>query len=82
MGGSLRRPMAAARALAINERPERRPWLRRASLSALTRQRHLTDAQGTAERTVSPARIVVESLTPRHGIREEHDPQEKCPSVQ
>ena len=50
------------------------------ALSTLIRQRHLTPTCGghapTAERTVGPARIVVESLTPRPGIREQH--RSKC----
>src|SRR6188474_2926109 len=42
----------------------------------LNRQRHLTPSCGgftpTAERTVGPARMIVESLTPRPGIREHY----------
>jgi hypothetical protein len=42
------------------------------ALSTLIRQRHLTPSCGghapTAERTVGPARIVMESLTPKTGI--------------
>jgi hypothetical protein len=49
---------------------------RATALSTLIRQRHLTPTCGghapTAERTVGPARIVVESLTPRSGIRVQH----------
>jgi hypothetical protein len=45
------------------------------ALSTLIRQRHLTPSCGghapTAERTVGPARIVMESLTPKPGIREQ-----------
>ena len=45
----------------------------------LNRQRHLTPSCGgltpTAERTVGPARISLESLTPRPGIREQYLPQ-------
>jgi hypothetical protein len=45
----------------------------------LIRQRHLTPSCGghapTAERTAGPARMIVESLTPRPGIRERHRPQ-------
>src|SRR5262249_11016370 len=48
------------------------------ALHTLIRQRHLTPLCGgrapTAERTVSPARIVVESLTPTPGIREQYRP--------
>ena len=51
---------------------------RATALSTLIRQRHLTPLCGglapTAERTVGPARIVEESLTPRPGIREQHRP--------
>ena len=46
------------------------------ALSTLIRQRHLTPSCGghapTAERTVGPARMIVESLTPRPGIREHY----------
>jgi hypothetical protein len=46
------------------------------ALSTLTRQRHLTPSCGghapTAQRTVGPARMIVESLTPRPGIREQN----------
>jgi hypothetical protein len=46
------------------------------ALSTLIRQRHLTPSCGghapTAERTVGPARIVMESLTPKPGIREQY----------
>jgi len=42
------------------------------AISTLNRQRHLTPSCGgltpTAERTVGPARISLESLTPRPGI--------------
>src|SRR4029450_8349409 len=54
------------------------------ALSTLIRQRHLTPSCGghapTAERTVGPARIVTESLTPKTGIREQHrpGPDKKC----
>ena len=50
----------------VSERPT--------AISTLNRQRHLTPSCGgftpTAERTVGPARISLESLTPRPGIRE------------
>src|SRR6476660_1328199 len=46
------------------------------AISTLNRQRHLTPSCGgltpTAERTVGPARISLESLTPRPGIREQY----------
>jgi hypothetical protein len=49
------------------------------ALSTLIRQRHLTPSCGghapTAERTVGPARIVMESFTPKPGIREQHRPR-------
>src|SRR5207342_1668116 len=45
------------------------------AIATLNRQRHLTPSCGgltpTAERTVGPARISLESLTPRPGIREQ-----------
>src|ERR1700722_12728246 len=47
---------------------------RATALATLVRQRRLTPSCGehasTAERTVGPARMIVESLTPRPGIRE------------
>src|ERR1035437_4502164 len=50
---------------------------RETALTSLIRQRHLTPSCGghppTAERTVGPARMIVESLTPRPGIRERHE---------
>src|SRR6516164_6599480 len=49
---------------------------RTTALATLIRQRRLTPSCGghapTAERTVGPARMIVESLTPRPGIREHH----------
>ena len=51
---------------------------RATALSTLIRQRRLTPSCGghapTAERTVGPARMTVESLTPRPGIREQYRP--------
>src|SRR3954464_528451 len=48
------------------------------AIATLNRQRHLTPSCGgltpTAERTVGPARISLESLTPRPGIREQYLP--------
>src|SRR6185295_5312225 len=48
------------------------------AIATLNRQRHLTPSCGgftpTAERTVDPARMIVESLTPRPGIREQYLP--------
>jgi hypothetical protein len=49
---------------------------RATALATLIRQRRLTPSCGghapTAERTVGPARMIVESLTPRPGIREHY----------
>ena len=49
---------------------------RMTAIATLNRQRHLTPSCGgftpTAERTVGPARMIVESLTPRPGIREQY----------
>jgi hypothetical protein len=49
---------------------------RATALATLVRQRRLTPSCGghapTAERTVGPARMIVESLTPRPGIREHY----------
>ena len=49
---------------------------RTTAIATLNRQRHLTPSCGgftpTAERTVGPARMIVESLTPRPGIREQY----------
>src|SRR3954470_8027121 len=46
------------------------------AIATLNRQRHLTPSCGgltpTAERTMGPARISLESLTPRPGIREQY----------
>jgi len=51
---------------------------RATAISTLIRQRRLTPSCGghapTAKRTVGPARIAVESLTPRPGIREQNRP--------
>src|SRR5580700_6890245 len=56
-----------------------RPSKRTTALATLVRQRRLTPSCGghapTAERTVGPARMIVESLTPRPGIREQNRPQ-------
>src|SRR5262249_5950698 len=49
---------------------------RATALATLIHQRRLTPSCGghapTAERTVGPARMIVESLTPRSGIREQY----------
>src|SRR4030095_4572674 len=46
------------------------------AIATLNRQRHLTPSCGGrtphAERTVGPARISLENLTPRPGIREQY----------
>ena len=46
------------------------------AIATLNRQRHLTPScrglTPTSERTVGPARIPLESLTPRPGIREQN----------
>src|SRR6201984_1166488 len=51
---------------------------RATALATLIRQRRLTPSCGgqapTAERTVGPARMIVESLTPKPGIREHNLP--------
>src|SRR5262249_22871397 len=52
---------------------------RATALSTLIHQRHLTPScrghAPIAERTVGPARNVVESLTSKPGIREQHQPK-------
>src|SRR5437868_1343588 len=49
---------------------------RTTAIATLNRQRHLTPSCGgftpTAKRTVGPARMIVESLTARPGIREQY----------
>jgi hypothetical protein len=49
---------------------------RTTAIAILNRQRHLTPSCGgltpTAERTLGPARMILESLTPRPGIREQY----------
>src|SRR3954468_14038847 len=51
---------------------------RTTAIATLNRQRHLTPSCGgftpTAKRTVGPARMIVESLTARPGIREQNRP--------
>src|SRR5207344_3095235 len=51
------------------------------AIATLNRQRHLAPSCGgltpTAERTVGPARISLESLTPRPGIREQYPGQSR-----
>src|SRR5437773_6577879 len=55
-----------------------RALIRETALATLIHQRRLTQSCGgqapTAERTVGPARIIAESLTPKPGIREQYLP--------
>src|SRR6516164_3631587 len=50
--------------------------IRETALATLIHQRRLTPSCGgqapTAERTVGPARMIAESLTPKPGIREQY----------
>src|SRR5213078_235697 len=56
-----------------------RALIRETALATLIHQRRLTQSCGgqapTAERTVGPARIIAESLTPKPGIREHYLPK-------
>jgi hypothetical protein len=58
--------------------PQSRPIRCRRQAPLLIHKRRLTPSCGgrapTAERTVGPARMIVESLTPRPGIREHNRP--------
>src|SRR5947199_4468766 len=53
-----------------------RALIRETALATLIHQRRLTPSCGghapTAERTVGPARMIAESLTPKPGIREQN----------
>src|SRR5215813_5241670 len=53
-----------------------RALIRETALATLIHQRRLTPSCGgqapTAERTVGPARMIAESLTPKPGIREQY----------
>src|ERR1700756_2186714 len=55
-----------------------RALIRETALATLIHQRRLTPSCGgqapTAERTVGPARMIAESLTPKPGIREQYLP--------
>src|SRR5205814_6064494 len=55
-----------------------RALIRETALATLIHQRRLTPSCGgqapTAERTVGPARMIAESLTPKPGIREHNRP--------
>src|SRR2546429_9096540 len=55
-----------------------RALIRETALATLIHQRRLTPSCGghapTAERTVGPARMIAESLTPKPGIREHNLP--------
>src|SRR3954462_9927790 len=56
--------------------------IRETALATLIHQRRLTPSCGgqapTAERTVGPARMIAESLTPKPGIREQIGTCETC----
>ncbi len=56
-----------------------RALIRETALATLIHQRRLTPSCGghapTAERTVGPARMIAESLTPKPGIREQNLPE-------
>src|SRR5438132_8205649 len=56
-----------------------RALIRETALATLIHQRRLTPSCGghapTAERTVGPARMIAESLTPKPGIREHRNPE-------
>src|SRR5881227_3846832 len=56
-----------------------RALIRETALATLIHQRRLTPSCGghapTAERTVGPARMIAESLTPKPGIREQNLPK-------
>src|SRR5438132_1325435 len=56
-----------------------RALIRETALATLIHQRRLTPSCGghapTAERTVGPARMIAESLTPKPGIREHNLPR-------
>src|SRR2546429_5142012 len=56
-----------------------RALIRETALATLIHQRRLTPSCGghapTAERTVGPARMIAESLTPKPGIREHNLPE-------
>src|SRR5262249_32038930 len=56
-----------------------RALIRETALATLIHQRRLTPSCGgqapTAERTVGPARMIAESLTPKPGIREQYLPR-------
>src|SRR4029453_13707849 len=60
-----------------------RALIRETALATLIHQRRLTPSCGghapTAERTVGPARMIAESLTPKPGIREQNLPQAVIP---
>src|SRR5262249_32985888 len=51
-----------------------RALIRETALATLVHQRRLTPSCG-AERTVGPARMIAESLTPKPGIREQYLPR-------
>src|SRR5512132_2339409 len=63
-----------------------RALIRETALATLIHQRRLTPSCGghapTAERTVGPARMIAESLTPKPGIREQYLPKADSHTLQ
>src|SRR5438034_9818114 len=61
-----------------------RALIRKTALATLIHQRRLTPSCGgqapTAERTVGPARMIAESLTPKPGIREHNRHEADVPA--
>jgi hypothetical protein len=62
--------------MAVVRSPDFLRALRETALATLIHRRRLTPSRGeqapTAERTVGPARMIAESLTPKPGIREQY----------
>ena len=62
--------------MAVVRSPDFLPALKETALATLIHQRRLTPSRGgqapTAERTVGPAKMIGESLTPKPGIREQY----------
>src|SRR5437867_12462204 len=62
-----------------------RALIRETALATLIHQRRLTPSCGghapTAERTVGPARMIAESLTPKPGIREQNRHDSEVPAL-
>jgi hypothetical protein len=72
--------LAKAGTMAVVRSPDfLRALIRETALATLIHQRRLTPSCGgqapTAERTVGPARMIAESLTPKPGIREQYLPR-------